>query len=59
MDDRTARDASLGPLRTPERSADKHMQSVSVYVSADVLFNIFRAHRTETKPLRFYVAFGT
>ena len=24
MDDRTARDASLGPLHTPERSADKH-----------------------------------
>ena len=24
MDDRTARDASLGPLHTPQRSADKH-----------------------------------
>ena len=28
-------------------------------VSADVLLNIFRTHRIETKTLRFYVAFGT
>ena len=28
-------------------------------VSADVLFNIFRTHPIETKPLRIYVAFGT